>query len=70
MVLQERSEEHDTELQMVKNRAEAYIGFQNQDITKLRHELNQANEQLQTSHLGREQIFLHGEEIERMNGTE
>ena len=69
MILQERSEEHDTELQSVKNRAEAYIGYQGHNITKLRHELNQANEQLQTSMLGREQISLHGEEVERLNGV-
>jgi len=69
MILQERSREHDTELQSVKNRAQAYIGFQGQNITRLRQELNQANEQLQNSMLGKEQISLRGEEVERLNGV-
>ena len=66
MILHERSEEHNTELQMMKNRAEAYIGFQSQDISKLRHELNQASEELQTIYLGREQSLLHQPEVELM----
>lgn len=33
VILQERSREHNTELQSVKNRAEEYIGFQGQNIT-------------------------------------
>ena len=48
--------------------AEAYIGFQNQDISKLRRELKQASEELQTVHLGGEQTLLHEREVERMHG--
>lgn len=69
VMLQERSEQHNTELQSVKNRAEAYIGFQGQNITKLGQELNHANKQLQDSMLGRERISLRGEEVERLNGV-
>ena len=69
VILQERSREHDTELQTVKNRAEEYIGFQGRNITRLRQELNQVNEQLQNSVLGREQLTLRGEEVERLNGV-
>lgn len=68
MVLQERHAEHQSELQMVKNRAEEYIGQQSQDITRLRHELNQANEHLQSGKSRNEQFINQEREIERVNG--
>ena len=68
LVLQERHAEHISELQMVKSRAEEYIWFQNRDITQLRHELNQVNEQLQTGNMKREHSIYQEREIERING--
>ena len=68
LVLQERHAEHLSELQMVKSRAEEYIGFQNRDIMQLRHEVGQMNDQLQMVNVRREQSAQQEREIERING--
>ena len=68
MVLQERHAEHVSELQMVKSKAEEYIGFQNRDIMQLRHEISQMNDQLQRDYMRREQSAHQEREIERING--
>lgn len=68
LVLQERHAEHLSELQMVKSRAEEYIGFQNRDIMQLRHEIGQMNDQLQMVNVRREQSAQQEREIERING--
>ena len=51
---------------MMKSRAEAYNEFQGQDISRLRHELNHANEELQSNDVGIEKSFDE-REVERMN---
>ena len=68
MVLQERHAEHQSELRAVKNRAEEFIGQQNQNIAILRNELTQANEHLQSGNYRNERSIYHEREVERING--
>lgn len=62
-VLHERAEEHSEEIQRLRQPAEAYVGYQNEDILGLRQELTNVNAELHQNNMGRAQISHHEREI-------
>ncbi len=46
-IMQQRSNQHNEEIHDLKARAEAYLGVQNEDISRLRNELADANSEMQ-----------------------
>lgn len=66
-LLHEPAEEHSEEIQRLRQRAEAYVGYQNEDISRLRQELANANAEIQNNTMGRAQTVLHEREIAHMN---
>lgn len=48
-VMQERNAEYSEEIQRLKHEAEAYVGSQNEDITRLRHEVASVNLDMNSS---------------------
>lgn len=67
-ILHARADEHGEEIQRLRHRAEAYVGNQSEDISRLRRELASANNEIQQiSMQGRVQISHHEREIAHMN---
>ena len=66
-VLQERNLEYGEELARVNQRSEAYLGHQSEEITKLRHELSMANNELQQSIQVRAHLIRNEGEMASMN---
>ena len=66
-ILQSRAEHYHGEVHELRNRAEAYFGIQNEDISRLRHELAFANSEMQRSHMGSEMSLRNEREIAHMN---
>ena len=66
-VLQSRAEHYHGEVHELRNRAEAYFGIQNEDISRLRHELAYANSEMQRSNMGSEMNLRSQREITHMN---
>ena len=66
--LERRTERHSEEIQGLKHRVEAYLGHQNEDMSRLRNDdLAYANSKLQQSNLGRTQTNHNEREIAHMN---
>ena len=66
-MLQERNMEYSEELARVKLRSEAYVGYQDESISKMRHELTIANDELQQSNQSRSSILQTEREMAHMN---
>ena len=66
-VLQERNVEYSEELARVKQRSEAYVGYQDESIMRMRHELTIANDELQQSNQNRSIILQSEREVAHMN---
>ncbi|MCV6577000.1 MAG: hypothetical protein OIF58_14840, partial [Cohaesibacter sp.] len=66
-VLQERNMEYGEELARVRQRSEAYLGHQNEEITRLKHELLMANSELQQSIQTRAHLIQAEREMANMN---
>ena len=66
-VLQERNVEYSEELARVKQRSEAYVGYQDENISRMRHELTIANDELQQSNQDRSVILQSEREVAHMN---
>ena len=66
-VLQERNVEYSEELARVRQRSEAYVGYQDENFSRIRHELTTANDELQQSIQSRSVILQSEREIARMN---
>ena len=66
-ILQSRAERYNVEVHELRNRAEAYFGIQNEDISRLRQELIFANSELQRSRMGNEMNVRNEKEIAHMN---
>ena len=66
-VLQERNAEYSEELARVKQRSEAYVGYQDENISRMRHELMIANDELQQSNQSRSDILQSEREVSHMN---
>ena len=66
-MLQERNMEYSEELARVKQRSEAYVGYQNESISKMRHELAIANDELQQSNQNRSSILQTEREMAHTN---
>ena len=62
-MLSERAEQCSEEIQGLRLRAEAFVGHQNEDISRLRQELAHANSELYQSNLGRAQANHNEREI-------
>ena len=66
-MLQERNIEYSEELARVKQRSEAYVGYQDENISRMRHELTLANDELQQSNQNRSSILQTEREMAHMN---
>ena len=66
-VLQERNVEYSEELARVRQRSEAYVGYQDENISRMRHELTIANDELQQSNQSRSVILQSEREVAHMN---
>ena len=66
-ILQSRAERYNVEVHELRNRAEAYFGIQNEDISRLRQELVFANSELQRSRMGNEMNVRNEKEVAHMN---
>ena len=53
-IMQQRSNQHNEEFHELRRQAEAYLIVQNEDISRLRHELADANSEMQRSQMGME----------------
>ena len=59
--------EYSEELARVKQRSEAYVGYQDESISKMRHELMTANEELRQSNQNRSSFLETEREMAHMN---
>ncbi len=66
-MLQSRAERYSEEVHELRNRAEAYFGIQNEDISRLRQELAFANSELPRSRVGNELNVRNKREVAHMN---
>ena len=66
-VLHERNAAYSEEIQRLKHQAEAYVGSQNEDIARLRHELASVNAEMNSSGAWRNQLVEHEKEAARKN---
>ena len=66
-VLQERNVEYSEELARVKHRSEAYVGYQDENISRMRHELTIANDELHQSNQNQSMILQSEREVAHMN---
>lgn len=67
VILQERYQEFSEEIERIKQRSEAYVGQQNEDISGLTHELMIANSEIQKSIQGRAQFSYTEREMAHVN---
>ena len=66
-IIQHRSNQHSEEFHSLRTQAEEYLGVQHEDITRLRHELTDANNEMQHNQMGMEMIMRNERNVAHAN---